>query len=377
MKSSVDSKRFNPDVDNPPGAITQPMADKSNAKKSATTSPNSTMAYQPGQVEEKFDKDTEHLINKSNQFVFYYMGKWFSIASHFTLAASAIEVYFTVTQLQKAFSQPNSDEIFQKSAHSILKSLMPVMDTTLTAGTDMAHDITGTGKWLLRGIFSYLFVAHRIDRIFLPMQYLGKMIREGDDLKKFAIVPLTKTPLSDKEAKDQCDEVRLSICIRLFAKICGLVGACMAFNRAPSMHDLFVDASFYHTTQQIFDEAGSMIESLPGLSGVKQTLVLKCKNRGASRSGRGILVTVLTFASIFFTWLMENPKHTWAQLRKLIFYTSVVPILVTLGVYGLHHFSEFLIKTGRRLCLKADSKTEDKTDKAVDKDELETKSSMT
>jgi len=167
-------------------------------------------------------------------------------------------------------------------------------------------------------------------------------------------VPLT-TRLSKKEAREQCDEVRLSICFNLFSKICGLVGACMVFNRAPSMHALFLDASFYLTMQQIFDSAGTIAESLPGLAGVKQTLVLKSNQRGVSSRGRGILVTILTFASIFFTWLMENPKHTRAQRRKVMFYTSVVPTLVSLGIYGFHHVSEYLIQQSRSFFLKADS----------------------
>lgn len=339
---------------------------------------------QPGQVEEASDQEdnTENIINKANQFVFYYMGQWFSIAFNFTLAVSALELYYTVTQLKKAFSLPNSEKTFQKNANTILEYLMPAVTTGTGVENELTHDISNTGKWLLRGGFSFIFVAARIDRVFLPMQFLGKMIREGNDLSKFAIVPLT-TRLSKEEARDQCDEVRLSICFGLFSKICGLIGACMVFNRAPSMHALFLDASFYLTMQQIFDSAGTIAESLPGLAGVKQTLVLKSNQRGVSSRGRGILVTILTFASIFFTWLMENPKHTRAQRRKVMFYTSVVPTLVSLGIYGFHHVSEYLIKQSRSFFLKADSEikkagsmiksaketlgeSEDETEKEVD-----------
>merc|ERR1711934_1321255 len=219
-----------------------------------------------------------------------------------TLAVSALELYYTVTQIKKVFSLPNSDKAFQKNANTILEYLMPVANTAITAGTgvedELAHKISGTGKWLLRGGFSFIFVAARIDRVFLPMQFLGKMVREGNDLSKFTIVPLT-TRLSEQEARDQCDEVRLSICVGLFSKICGLVGACMVFNRAPSMHALFLDASFYLTMQQIFDAAGSLGQSLPGLGGLRQTLVLKTNQHHASSRGRGILTTALTVTSIF------------------------------------------------------------------------------
>merc|ERR1719237_1221336 len=133
-----------------------------------------------------------------------------------------MKAYYTVTQLRKAFSLPNSDKAFQKNANTILEYLMPVARTAPTEGIEELVPISDTGKWLLRGGFSFIFVAARIDRVFLPMQFLGKMVREGNDLSKFAIVPLT-TRLSEQEARDQCDEVRLSICFGLFSKMMGLV----------------------------------------------------------------------------------------------------------------------------------------------------------
>lgn len=323
----------------------------------------------------KMDDDgdeTENVINKANQFVFYYMGQWFSIAFNFTLAVSSVEVFYAITQVKKAFSGPDNAQDFNKNVQSILDYLMPVSNTAITPGSGLGElAITGPKKWALRAFFSFIFVSARIDRVFLPMQFLGKMIQTGNDLRKFAIVPLT-TKLTPEEAKDQCDEVRLSICVGLFSKICGLLGACVVFNRAPSMRALFLDASFYLTLQQIFDAAASLAESLPGLAGVKQTLVLKSNQRGASSRGRGILVTILTCASIYFTWLMENPIHTWAQRRKVMFFTSVVPMLISLGIFGFHHLTEFLIQTGRSYLLgNSESNIKDEVHEGVDDDEVD------